>query len=86
MSRRVRTFELVGDRRSQGEAPDMSAASRPCHRGYTTLRTYGGRRVLRLGTALRRLEDSAALLVGRARSTRPPPAGVWPRFCCLWPR
>lgn len=60
----VRTFELVGDRAQPwGEAPDMSAASQALPPGaYTTLRTYGGRRVLRLGQHFRRLEDSAALL------------------------
>lgn len=45
-----------------GTAADMRAASRALPEGaYTTLRTYEGRRLLRLGQHLRRLEESAAL-------------------------
>jgi branched-chain amino acid aminotransferase len=59
----VQTFELVGSGALlQGGASDMSAASLALPQGaYTSLRTYGGRRVLRLGQHLRRLEESVAL-------------------------
>ena len=60
----VRTFELNGGRaQPRGEDSDMGAASRTLPQGaYTTLRTYGGRRVLRLDRHFRRLEESVALL------------------------
>ena len=59
----VRTFELLGGRaRLRGAGPDMGTASQALPQGaYTTLRTYGGRRVVRLGQHFRRLEESMAL-------------------------
>lgn len=45
------------------ESPSMAAASAQLPEGaYTTFRTYSGRRLLRLGQHLRRLEASAALM------------------------
>ena len=45
-----------------GRQPSLAAASEALPTGaYTTLRTYGGRGVVRLGAHLRRLEESAAL-------------------------
>jgi branched-chain amino acid aminotransferase len=59
----VRTFELRGgEAHPLGGAESMNMASFSLPQGsYTTFRTYGGRRVLRLGTHLRRLEESVAL-------------------------
>jgi branched-chain amino acid aminotransferase len=59
----VRTFEVAdgGDVRELDADTSLTDASRRLPAGaYTTLRTYGGRRVLRLGQHLQRLADSAA--------------------------
>ena len=63
MSEGVRSFAIDGGTAHLlGTAADMRAASRALPDGaYTTLRTYEGRRLLRLGQHLRRLEESAAL-------------------------
>jgi branched-subunit amino acid aminotransferase/4-amino-4-deoxychorismate lyase len=60
---RVRTFELRdGMAQPIGGAESMNTASFSLPQGsYTTFRTYGGRRVLRLRTHLRRLEESVEL-------------------------
>jgi branched-chain amino acid aminotransferase len=62
----VITFELVaGDVRRLSEHPTMRDASAVLPSGaYTTLRTYGRNRVVRLTQHLRRLEESAALMGG----------------------
>ncbi len=59
----VRTFELRdGVAQPLGGAESMNTASFSLPQGsYTTFRTYGGRRVLRLRTHLRRLEESVEL-------------------------
>jgi branched-chain amino acid aminotransferase len=59
----VRTFEFRGEvAQPLGGAESMNMASFSLPQGsYTTFRTYGGRRVLRLGLHLRRLEESVAL-------------------------
>jgi branched-chain amino acid aminotransferase len=59
----VRTFEFRdGKADPLGGAESMNMASFSLPQGsYTTLRTYGGRRVLRLGQHLRRLEESVEL-------------------------
>jgi len=59
----VRTFELAGTAaRAIGEAPTLAQASAVLPSGaYTSLRTYGGSRVLRLEEHVRRLEHSVAL-------------------------
>ncbi len=59
----VRTFELAGTAaRAVGEAPTLAQASADLPSGaYTSLRTYGGSRVLRLEEHVRRLELSVAL-------------------------
>jgi branched-chain amino acid aminotransferase len=56
----ARTFEILsGGVRPVGEFSNLSAASAALPEGsYTSLRTYGGRRVLRLSQHLRRLEES----------------------------
>jgi branched-chain amino acid aminotransferase len=56
----VATFEYRGDAlHPQGTSPTLAAASAGLPAGaYTSLRTYGGRRVLRLGQHVRRLEES----------------------------
>jgi branched-chain amino acid aminotransferase len=59
----VRTFELRdGLAQPIGGAESMNTASFSLPQGsYTTFRTYGGRRVLRLRAHLRRLEESVEL-------------------------
>jgi len=59
----VRTFELRdGLAQPIGGAESMNMASFSLPQGsYTTFRTYGGRRVLRLRAHLRRLEESVEL-------------------------
>jgi branched-subunit amino acid aminotransferase/4-amino-4-deoxychorismate lyase len=59
----VRTFEFRGgEAQPLGGAESMNMASFSLPQGsYTTFRTYGGCRVLRLGLHLRRLEESVAL-------------------------
>jgi branched-chain amino acid aminotransferase len=56
----ARTFEVLsGSLRLLGEFPSLTAASAALPQGsYTSLRTYGGRRVLRLAQHIRRLEES----------------------------
>jgi branched-subunit amino acid aminotransferase/4-amino-4-deoxychorismate lyase len=57
-----------------GRQSSLAASAAELPEGaYTTLRTYGGRRVLRLGQHLRRLEESAAL---RARPGAIDPAAA----------
>ena len=60
----VRTFEVVASRaKAMTSHSSMAAASAELPGGvYTTFRTYGGRRVLRLPQHVRRLEESSALL------------------------
>ena len=69
---RVQTFELIGTTpRPVGAAATLDEASAGLPAGaYTTLRTYGGSRILRLGQHLRRLEESLALQ-GRPASLDP---------------
>lgn len=57
----VATFEVRSDGlRRLGEAPTLTEASAALPAGgYTTLRTYGGHRLLRLWQHVRRLEESA---------------------------
>ena len=52
----TRTFELVGDElREEGPSESLGAASARLPQGaYTTLRTYFGHRVLRLGRHVER--------------------------------
>lgn len=59
----VRTWEIAaGDTREGVTSPSLNAAAADLPDGaYTTLRTYGGRRLLRLDAHFRRLEESAAL-------------------------
>lgn len=59
----VRTFELEGSKaRDLGEADTLASASAGLPAGgYTSLRTYGGHRVLRLVQHVKRLEESVAL-------------------------
>ncbi len=60
----VKTFELTGTttRALGGEAPTLAQASADLPAGaYTSLRTYGGNRVLRLEQHVCRLEESVAL-------------------------
>jgi branched-subunit amino acid aminotransferase/4-amino-4-deoxychorismate lyase len=59
----VATFEYRGDVLDpHGASPTLAAASADLPAGaYTSLRTYGGRRVLRLGQHVRRLEESLGL-------------------------
>ena len=59
----VRTFELEGGKTHDlGQADDLASASAGLPAGgYTSLRTYGGNRVLRLGQHVERLEESLAL-------------------------
>ncbi|HKC12334.1 MAG TPA: aminotransferase class IV [Vicinamibacteria bacterium] len=56
----VATFEYRGDSlHPRGTSPTLAAASAALPAGaYTSLRTYGGRRVLRLAQHVRRLEES----------------------------
>jgi branched-chain amino acid aminotransferase len=63
MGQWVSTFEILGsEAQLLGSHDSMSAASAVLPQGaYTTFRTYGGNRVLRLDQHLRRLEDSVAL-------------------------
>lgn len=63
----VRTFELVGEvLKPEAEGGDLRAASATLpHGAYTTLRTYGGDRVLRLDRHVARLSESAELLGAR---------------------
>jgi branched-chain amino acid aminotransferase len=64
---RVTTYEATdGGLLLVGRHENLAASSRALPEGaYTTLRTYGGRSVVRLGQHLRRLEESVALQ-GRA--------------------
>ena len=57
---KTRTFEVDGvSLRFMSEAPSLAAASAGLPEGaYTSLRTYGGRRVVRLAQHVRRLEES----------------------------
>jgi branched-subunit amino acid aminotransferase/4-amino-4-deoxychorismate lyase len=66
---RVRSFELAGAEAVPLEtAESLGAASSGLPAGaYTTLRTYGGRSVVRLDQHLRRLEESVAMLGRPAR-------------------
>jgi branched-chain amino acid aminotransferase len=59
----VSTYEVKdGALEPMGTAASLAASSSTLPEGaYTTLRTYGGRRVLRLDRHLRRLEESVAL-------------------------
>ena len=58
----VRTFEWVGSLAYLGSTPDLGTASIKLPEGsYTTLRTYGGNRAVRLGQHVERLRESAAL-------------------------
>jgi branched-chain amino acid aminotransferase len=59
----VSSFEaLPGGARPLGRHPTLAAASAALPDGaYTTLRTYGGTRILRLDSHVRRLEESVAL-------------------------
>jgi branched-chain amino acid aminotransferase len=59
----ARSFELEGSQlRPRGEYPSLLAASAALPQGiYTTLRTYGGRSVIRLDRHLDRLEEGVAL-------------------------
>jgi branched-chain amino acid aminotransferase len=59
----VATFEYRGDvLHPHGASPTLAAASAALPAGaYTSLRTYGGRRVLRLAQHVRRLEESLDL-------------------------
>jgi branched-chain amino acid aminotransferase len=58
----VATFEYRGDvLHPRGTSPTLAAASAALPAGaYTSLRTYGGRRVLRLAQHVQRLEESLA--------------------------
>lgn len=58
----VRTFEMLGSTlRPVGQRPTLAQASAELPAGaYTTLRTYGGTRIVRLEQHLRRLEQSVA--------------------------
>jgi branched-chain amino acid aminotransferase len=60
---RVRTWEVQagGPHEQPGATSLNAAAARLPHGAYTTLRTYDGRRLLRLDAHFRRLEESAAL-------------------------
>lgn len=60
----VITFESVsGELRRVAEHDTMHQAAKPLPDGaYTTFRTYGGRRVLRLWQHVRRLEESVGLM------------------------
>jgi len=71
----TRTFELTGTAtRALGEAPTLAQASADLPSGaYTSLRTYGGNRVLRLEQHVRRLEESVEL---QGRPTPLEPAAV----------
>jgi branched-chain amino acid aminotransferase len=67
----VTVFEIDGAARIRGTHASMAAASADLPEGaYTTLRTYGGERLLRLDQHVRRLEDSVALL-GRPGTLEP---------------
>lgn len=59
----VQTFEILGSGPAPlGTAESLAAASATLPAGaYTTLRTYGGRCVVRLDRHLRRLEESMAM-------------------------
>src|SRR5258705_10171207 len=71
----VRTFELGAATLSEiGSHSTLSEAAAALPQGsYTTLRTYGGDRVLRLGQHVRRLEESlpgaAPLALANVRAT-----------------
>jgi branched-chain amino acid aminotransferase len=59
---KVQTFEWTGSLSPIGFAPDLGTASTSLPQGsYTTLRTYGGTRVVRLLQHVDRLRDSAAI-------------------------
>jgi branched-chain amino acid aminotransferase len=59
----ARSFEITGPSlQLLGEAGGLAQASAALpHGAYTSFRTYGGRRVVRLAQHFRRLEDSTAL-------------------------
>lgn len=59
----VRTWEIAaGDSRERAPSASLNAAAADLPDGaYTTLRTYGGARLLRIDAHFRRLEESAAL-------------------------
>lgn len=65
------TFECTSDAVIRvGDYADMRAASAALPAGaYTTFRTYGGNRVLRLGQHAQRLRESVALMSGAAALT-----------------
>lgn len=65
----VRTFDITdGVARETEPAATLAGSSARLPQGaYTTLRTYGGDRVLRFGDHVRRLEESAALQGHSAR-------------------
>lgn len=65
----ARTYEIdAGGLRPLGEAAGLTSASAALPAGaYTSFRTYGGRRVVRLAQHLRRLEESVALQGTAAR-------------------
>jgi branched-chain amino acid aminotransferase len=69
---RVATYEAGGEGlRLVGRQPSLSASSAELPEGaYTTLRTYGGRRIVRLDQHRRRLEESVALQ-GRPAAIEP---------------
>jgi branched-chain amino acid aminotransferase len=71
-ARMVTTFAIDAtsgaDAQPAGTHASMAQASAALPAGaYTTFRTYGGRRLLRLEQHLSRLEESAALMSGAAR-------------------
>jgi branched-chain amino acid aminotransferase len=69
----VSTYEAgTSGLRLLGRQPSLAASAAELPEGaYTTLRTYGGRGVVRLGQHLRRLEESVALQ-GRPGTIDPP--------------
>ncbi len=69
----MRTFEIgIADIRPIAETDGLAEASAALPAGaYTSLRTYGGRRLVRLDQHLRRLEESIALQGGTARLDPP---------------
>jgi branched-chain amino acid aminotransferase len=70
---RVTTLEAVeGGARLLARHESLAAASAALPDGaYTTLRTYGGRRVVRLESHLRRLDESVSLQGGSGSVDRP---------------
>ncbi len=59
----VTTYEVVGDAlRPYGQSPSLAGVADALpHGAYTTLRAYGGRRVLRLEQHVQRLQESVLL-------------------------